>query len=129
MFSKSQDMRDIINSKLHRSKGRTLFIVYVKPSKNKLDHVRILKNHLFIHELTGSISRSPLRNNFFCFDFEKQNSVLPYNILCTLVQSFIKQVILTDQEFAVLSVDMIFAFNNRKIGIDLIPLSIQENLY
>ncbi len=32
--------------KVHKTKGRTLFVVYVKPSKNKLDHLQN-KLHLF----------------------------------------------------------------------------------
>jgi hypothetical protein len=36
----------VCRCKVHKSKGRTLFVVYVKPSKNKLDHSRN-KIHMF----------------------------------------------------------------------------------
>jgi hypothetical protein len=41
-----KNIHDIIAGKVHKSKGRTLFVVYVEPSKNKLGRFRN-NTHLF----------------------------------------------------------------------------------
>ena len=71
--------RWMLCGKVHGNKGRTLFSVDVLPSKNKLDHLRN-KKHICLHVLTVFILTQPPDKQTICFDFEKQNSSLPYNI-------------------------------------------------
>ena len=72
----------IENLKVYRSEGRTLFIVYVYPSKNKLYHLRN-KKYLFI--FTCHFSPNPaLQWANYLFWFQKHKSALPYSILRTL---------------------------------------------
>ena len=56
--------------KVHRSKGRTLLIVYAQPSKNKLDRLR--NKYICFHLHTGLYRTQPSYKKMICFDFEKQ---------------------------------------------------------
>ena len=68
--------------KVHRSKGSTLFIVRVQPSKNKLDHLR-KKMYLFTFTICFYQTQSSSKQ-FICLYLEKHDSaLLPYNILYT----------------------------------------------
>ena len=57
---------NLIMSKVHRSKGRTLFIVCVLPSENKQDRMRNKKTHLFTCLTVFYLTR-PYNKHIICF--------------------------------------------------------------
>ena len=56
--------RDLDFSKVHRCKGRALFIVYLQPSKNKLDRLRN-KKYLFTFTYCFITNPAPPINKLF----------------------------------------------------------------
>ena len=56
-------------------KVKHYFIAYVWPSNYKLDHLRI--KNIFLQLLKVFYQAQPTSKQIICFDFEKQNSVLP----------------------------------------------------
>ncbi len=60
-------------AKAHKSKGKTLFVVW--PSKNKL--VRLRNKIQFLQLLPVFYLIQLSSKQIICFDFRKQNSVLP----------------------------------------------------
>ena len=61
---------NVMEGKVHRRKGRTLLIVYVELSKNKLGCLRDKKYVLTVFYLAQSSNKQ-----IICFDLEKQNTV------------------------------------------------------
>jgi hypothetical protein len=68
-----EELLDLI--KVHKSKDRTLFVAYVWPSKNKLG--RLMNKIHFLQLLPVFYLIHPSSKQIICFDFQKQNSVLP----------------------------------------------------
>ena len=82
-FSRDQTfLHSFVVTKVHRRTGRKPFIVYLWPSINKLDRLGI--KNMCLHVISDFYLTQPSNKQLICFDFKKQNSSLPYNILCTL---------------------------------------------
>ena len=67
--------------KVHRSKG--LLFMFSPPKINQT--LKEIKKNICILALTVFYLTQPSNKQIICFDFEKQNSALPNNILHTLI--------------------------------------------
>ncbi len=88
-----------VELKVHKSKGRTQFVVYVYSSKNKLGRLRN-KLH-FLQILPVFYLIQPSSKQIICFDFWKQNNVLPIVFYVPWLNSSIPESILPNFFFFV----------------------------
>ena len=73
----------ISESKVHKSKGKTLFTVDVEPSRNMPGCLRNKKN-MCLHLLTDFYLTHPSNKQIVCWDFEKKTKYYAtYKILLT----------------------------------------------
>ncbi len=76
MREKKLSRMKFVKSKVHKSKGRTLFVFMFSPPKISWV-VSGIKKNICLHLLHVFYLIQPSSKRFICFDFRKQNSVLP----------------------------------------------------